>query len=408
MESDAIIFIPGIKGTKLVETNRPTHDVLWSGIQSNFETIEHLELTQPFKNQFYDERLESLIKAGEIETLAYGEFLRDLKTDKPVYIFNYDWRHSAQVNGEGLHNFINYLINKSRANKKLKELNKPFRRFDFITHSLGNAPLRSYINEFDPNFERINKIVFTVPPFLGSIDIAEVTLIGEGFFPNVKGKIRKLIRTFPGALELLPIYKGASRFSTGGQHNFFNYGHWQSNIILPQESDSDKHRIAEKFKITLAIAKKTVKDNIFDLSTLEKSLRDRVLIICRDGYETYQSMRVYKDKENSPKNFFDFENACRNNNGDGKVPHVSSCHYHESINTLMVMDAWRYLDYSHGFVLKDERVQKLVNRFLFPKEKFKHEVHGGSVKKVGGLEDKIDDDKKSPSYGLPFWKPVLE
>jgi Lecithin:cholesterol acyltransferase len=326
-----------------------------------------------------------------------------LKTDKPVYIFNYDWRHSARVNGEGLNNFINYLINKSRANKNLQKQNKPFRRFDFITHSLGNAPLRSYIKQFDPKFERINKIIFTVPPFKGSIDIAEVILIGEGFFPNVKGKIRKLIRTFPGALELLPTYAGASRFSPGGQHNFFNYEHWQSNIILPQKINSDKLRIAEKFKITLDIAKKAVKQNIGDLSDLPKSLRDRILIICRDGYKTYQSMRVYKGREAPLKNFFDFENACRNKEGDGKVPHVSSCLYRDKINTVMVKDAWRYLDYSHGFVLKDERVQKLVNRFLFDKKKFDHKVHGGSIQRVVGLENKKDKKKD-----LPYWEPVLE
>lgn len=395
MESDAVIFIPGIKGTKLVETNRPNHDVLWSGIQTNFETIEHLELTQPLNNQFYDERLESLIKAGEIESLAYGEFLKDLKTDKPVYIFNYDWRHSARFNGERLHNFVQYLIDKSRAHQKLQKQSKPFRKFDFITHSLGNAILRSYIKQFDAGFQRINKIVFTVPPFLGAIDIAEVTLIGEGFFPNVKGKIRKLIRTFPGALELLPTYGGASRYFSGEQHKFFQYDHWQSNII------SSQNPYSAKFKIALATAKKAVNQSICDLATLPESSRKRILIICRDGYETYQSILVYKSKKDSPKNFFDFENACRNKRGDGKVPHVSSCRYYSGINTVMVQDAWRYLDYSHGFVLKDERVQKLVNRFLFSNKTFDHKVHGGSVKRVVGLDQKTEG-------ALPYWEPVLE
>ena len=58
--------------------------------------------------------------------------------------------------------------------------------------------------------------MFTVPPFQGAIDIVCAALIGEGVFPNVKAKIRKLIRTFPGALELLPNYAGASRFDACG------------------------------------------------------------------------------------------------------------------------------------------------------------------------------------------------
>jgi hypothetical protein len=62
----------------------------------------------------------------------------------------------------------------------------------------------------------------------------------------------------------------------------------------------------------------------------------------------------------------------------------------------MVDDAWNFWDYSHGFVLKDERVQKLVNRFLNnPKKEFKFNIPGGSVKEVAGL---IPDKPQNPSY----------
>lgn len=388
MGSDAIIFIPGIKGTKLVETNRATHDTIWSGVQSNFESIEDLELTRRFNGQYYDEPVNSIIKAGEIETLAYGEFLSDLKTEKPVYVFNYDWRLSAKENGLRLNKFTNYLIEKSKVSGLERNKQKNIKRFDFITHSLGNAVLRSYIQQFDLNFERINKIVFTVPPFLGSIDIAVAILIGEGVFPNVKGKIRKLIRTFPGALELLPKYESASRFASGGKHDFFKFKQWQENVISPDNSTSGK------FKVALAEAKTTIENHICDLSKLSKDKRDRILVIARHGYDTYQTLKVHKDK--APGNFFDLGNACKNDHGDGRVPHVSSCHYWEKVCTLMVDDAWNFWDYSHGFVLKDERVQKLVNRFLNnPKKEFKFNIPGGSVKEVAGL---IPDKPQNPSY----------
>ena len=94
MSSDAVVFIPGIKGTKLVETNRTPFDTIWSGVQSNFETIQHLELTQGRSGVYYDERVKTIIDAGEIEELAYGEFIRDLDTDKPVFIFS----HRQQCN----------------------------------------------------------------------------------------------------------------------------------------------------------------------------------------------------------------------------------------------------------------------------------------------------------------------
>ncbi len=157
MASDAVIFIPGIKGTKLVDTNLPSFDTIWSGIQSNFETIERLELTTPDSGRYYDEYIKSIIQAGEIEELAYAEFLRDLKGGKPVYIFNYDWRLSATRNGERLEEFIDYLIAKSRASSQAKT----FKNFDFITHSLGNFILRNYL--LRKGFSKVNRIVLTVP-----------------------------------------------------------------------------------------------------------------------------------------------------------------------------------------------------------------------------------------------------
>ena len=57
MSSDAVVFIPGIKGTKLVNTNLVNFDTIWSGLQSNFETIQDLELTLPFNQKYYDEEL---------------------------------------------------------------------------------------------------------------------------------------------------------------------------------------------------------------------------------------------------------------------------------------------------------------------------------------------------------------
>ena len=126
-------------------------------------------------------------------------------------------------------------------------------------------------------------------------------------------------------------------------------------------------------------------------------------MIARHGYDTYQSLVVYRKRQKYPENFFDLENACENEHGDGRVPHISSCHYWEDVLTLMVDDSWRYREYSHGFVLKDERVQKLVNRFLSnPRDKFNnYKIPGGGVKKVVGL---IPDMEK----GLPYWRVQTE
>ncbi|MCK5099912.1 MAG: hypothetical protein KAR45_17510 [Desulfobacteraceae bacterium] len=371
MFADAIIFIPGIKGTTLVETNRVRFDTIWSGVQSNFETIEDLELSKMLNDKYYDEKIDTIIKPGQIESIAYGEFLRDLKTEKPKYIFNYDWRMSTVENGRKLGSFVDYLIEKSKA------ANKPIKKFDFITHSLGNFILRYFIQERQFP-DSINKIVFTVPPFKGAIDIASTVIVGEGFFPGVKAKIRKLIRTFPGALELLPTYPGASSFATAPKaHDFFNIDHWQKNITAKTNS------VAEKFKEALSVAKNTVDNELCDISGLTQEQRDRILVICRGGHKTYQSLKVYRTSPGDPGNYFDFVNAIRNDNGDGRVPHLSSSCYKNDVLTLEIRDAFFFKDYGHGLILKDERVQRLVNRFLAnPLSNFKYNITGGSITKL--------------------------
>jgi len=389
MSSDAVVFIPGVKGTTLVETNKASFDTIWSGIQYNFESIEDLELTRYQPGEYFDHRLDSLIRAGEIEDLAYGEFLQDLDTDKPVYIFNYDWRHSAKQNGKRLRDFLVYIKRKSRA------LGSELKSFDFITHSLGNAVLRSYLKQ--SGSAGVNRIVFIVPPFDGSLDITSAALVGEGFFSNVKAKFRKLVRTFPGALELLPTYEDASRFDSGaGKHSFMKYAHWQSNITEPGNT------LAEKFRMALKDARSTVSTDLVDIAKLSESLRKRILVIARHGYETWQSVEIKRNKGKSPENFVDFENGNRSRDGDGRVPHVSSCRYHASVLTLLVDDALFFRDYDHGFILKDERVQKMVNRFLFRKSgAFKSGIPGGSIKRVKGLSKSLD------SNGLPSWKALV-
>jgi len=389
MSSDAVVFIPGIKGTTLVETNKAAFDTIWSGVQYNFESIEDLGLIRHQAGEYFDHKLDSLIRAGEIEGLAYAEFLRDLDTKKPVFIFNYDWRLSAKENGKRLRDYLAYIKRKSRA------LELELKTFDFITHSLGNAIMRSYLKQ--SGSASVNRIVFVVPPFDGSLDIVSAALVGEGFFSNVKAKFRKLVRTFPGALELLPTYEDASRFDTGAaKHKFMNYGHWQSNITEPGDV------LAGKFRMALKDARATVNNELVDISKLSESLRKRILVIARHGYDTWQSVEVKRNSGKSPENFVDFENGNKNKDGDGRVPHISSCKYHASVLTLLIDDAMFFREYDHGFILKDERVQKLVNRFLFRKSgAFKSGIPGGSVKRVKGLQKTLD------SAGLPSWKALV-
>ncbi len=141
------------------------------------------------------------------------------------------------------------------------------------------------------------------------------------------------------------------------------------------------------------MASKTVREGVQDLSTLPASLRKRMLVIARDGYETLQSVTVERNPSREPKNYVDLRNAVRSRDGDGSVPHASSCCYYQDILTLMVTSAWFEIEHGHAFILNDERVQRLVSRFLSDKP-FRSGSPGSSVKRVVGLVAVDGDPKK--------------
>ncbi len=370
--SDAIIFLPGIKGTTLVNTNRADYDTIWSAIQSQYEDLNLLELSFDENDMGYDSWPHSLIKPGQIEGIVYSEFLRDIKTEKPIYVFNYDWRQNSVVNAERLQQFMTMLLQKSKASQRF---DKPLRRFDLIAHSHGSNVLRQLTAM--EGLRRIGKIVLAAPPLRGALDAVDAVLTGEGVFPGVRARVRKLIRSFPGALELLPTY-GAGLFDDQSVVDFFNLAHWQANIT----DDDNSH--AAIFSETLGIARK-MQARLHDWSALKKPLRDRILIIVRDGYATAQSVQVHKQMAGEPNNYVDLEHMHFSPHGDGTVPHISSCAWSDKILTLVATDSWRYRDYGHGFILKDERIQKMVRRFLSDSKPFDWYIPGRSIKKVGAV-----------------------
>lgn len=375
----AVILIPGIKGTKLLEINKTPHDTLWSEMQYRFESIEDLELTTPDANGiYYDKKLESIIGAGEIEELGYSEFIHDVDAGGPIYIFGYDWRLPAEQCAMRLHAFLEYLKGKSKV------LGNNISQFDFVTHSMGSHVLSAYLQEKGMN--DVGRIVFVAPPFLGSLDIASGVVLGEGWFEKVKAKFRKLIRTFPGSLQLLPRYENAGLHRANNEDcDFFDTEQWQSNILK-----------SSLFKETLATANNTVSAKLFDLASLSPEERKKVLVIARTQFETSQSMYINATGPDDCKNYFDFKNMCKTTNGDGRVPDKSSCHYHNVVDTLMIDDANFYREHSHATLMKDERVQGLCSNFLKNGKVYYNKLND-SVQKVTGLKKKL---KK----GLPYWE----
>ncbi|RLD53105.1 MAG: hypothetical protein DRJ05_16870 [Bacteroidetes bacterium] len=396
MKGDAIILIPGIKGNQLIDTNTHNFHPIWRDMRFNFQRVQDLEFTAEYDEQFYEEKIDTIVTNGPVESLAYKEFMEDIDSDLPKFYFSYDWRKSNRDNAKLLDDFIKMLINKSKASHNASTINK----VNIVTHSMGNHICRFYINDF--GFKSIHKVVFVAPPFLGSIAMVDAVIRGQGLFKNVKKKLRQIVRTFPGAVELFPTYEYAAVFNNGQAVDFYNKDHWQAGIMraLQDTKETYEKRLAEKFVLNIEKAKKDMSDLENWMKDLSVEDRKRLLIIVRDEFKTDQAVKV-NEEDPVTKNSIDFREALVTEDGDGVVTHASSCCYHDSILTLAIEDSWRFDDDSHAFFMTEERVQQLVSWYFNDKETFDYHIPGNSIKRVTGL-------KKKTKKSLNYWKITKE
>lgn len=352
MASQAIVFIPGTKGTQLEDRNSFGHVPIWRDIRYNFSPIQVLALTRDYGHGYFEKDTHTIIQPGSLESIVYQEFIQDLWPQKPCFLFNYDWRLPNAMLGEQLNQFLNYLKERSESAQHENSEVEIIEHVDIVVHSQGNHVLRNYIMEY--GFECIDRAVFVAPPFLGSLEMVKAMLCGQGFLWT-REKTRKIVRTFPGCFELLPCYEGAGRFMDGSEVDFFNYDHWQESSGIV----SDKARFTEM----LVNARKSVSElNDHWMQHLTIGHKQRMLIIVQDGFKTLQQVKV--DEDAAVRNEVDFDEAIVTRAGDSIVPHVSSTYYASDIPTYMVKKALWKEDLSHAFIMKEERVQRLINRFL--------------------------------------------
>ncbi len=124
---------------------------------------------------------------------------------------------------------MEYLIIKSGKINKAD----PITEFDFVTHSMGNMPLRHYI--LQNGMSKIGKIVFPNPPFKGAPDAISALTVGQGFFFN-RDETRKMARSLPALFELLPNYQFAQLmlFPIGKHKDLWKLDSWQFIILFTQ------------------------------------------------------------------------------------------------------------------------------------------------------------------------------
>jgi len=364
-----IVLIPGIQGTKLFNTNEKDFKVIWSGVKKNFSNITKLALQ---KDGTSDAEIEMVVERADVENLAYSEIVNYLRSlGYRVFIFGYDWRKSNMETAEKLVTYIDRLKDKLNVNS-----------FNFLTHSMGALVLSSYFkllgNEDNIN-AIVNRVIFTVPPFLGSVESTFNLIAGKSRLFNSSDDFRKIARTFPSIYELLPVYKGAYTFKNPDREDQFDYAdfdtYWQH---VPNATRPDTLVKQQLIRDRLAAMGKTRDQNdfIYDFHQIQsQELIDKLLVVVGVGEDTRVNI-VIKDKVDHVVNFFDFEHPHSEGEGDGTVPHASGIAFKDSIFTLKVrsrkMETWadgRFImtDW-HAFFLNNGRVQNVITRFFKPRD----------------------------------------
>ncbi|WP_286228681.1 lipase/acyltransferase domain-containing protein [Neobacillus mesonae] len=348
--SRAVILIPGLQGTKLVNSNTLNFDTIWSSVQSKYETIYDLALKQDSR---FEVKPKSIIERSDVEDLPYRQvvYVLEHKTSMPVYIFGYDWRKSSAETAQQLAAYVEYLKEKLGINS-----------FNFVAHSMGAMIFSCYLKQLQGNYEVIDHAVLAACPFKGSVRSLIALTAGEGGFKfplfNSNDEFRKIARTFPSVYELCPTYKNAIVFENGAEFDLFNPDHWQSNI-----GNDDPAMFLDRIRQIKAFWDRQ-NSAMLNLTELPDEVRKRILIIAGEGEKTKNKVIVQPlSPDGRAKNFFNFESKDADGNGDGVVSLDSAEIYKEKILTLAVKKKWTDIA-MHSLMLNDGRIQTLVTRFL--------------------------------------------
>ncbi len=354
MSENPTVFLPGIKGSKLIDTYPLDFRLRWSledmTIGNVWEDEEDLALDNGSADRGYH-----MLREHEVFSLAYRQFVNRLRhwVSPHVYVFPYDWRLPLEETSARLTDFLKRVRGKFGTDTPI----------NFVTHSMGGLIVRSYLWRMmrEGALDRIGRLVFIAPPFKGSLNAVEVLIKGEkqGLFGSAEG-FRKVARGFPSVYQLLPHYQDAIRNATTKEEmDIFKIQSWQANVLEPGkgfradflENAEDFHRGGSRDQERRGRAPMIADE------ALRKQLGDRSLVLISTGHETMQQIPVEPNETNQNRNWYDFKRAKRDENGDGVVSVRSAAV--EGITLCIFEDAPK-----HAFVCRAEEVAEATSDWL--------------------------------------------
>lgn len=351
----AIILIPGIKGSELVDSYPLDWPTRWSLEDMNVGDIIESPLDLALLEGRFDGAEAHRLQPSRPLRYAYGEMvgkLRAWRAPEALYTFTYDWRRSIEHAAAKLVEFCAEVEGRLAALKRKEPL-------QFVTHSMGGLVLRSALtlrNARDP-FAGIGRIVFIAPPFKGSVGSVQMLVAGEkdGWFGSDED-YRRIARGFPSVYALTPSYAGAALDERGAEVDLFRAANWQANVRDGSEFRADFLANAE----ALVRARKaqfggTSSAPLLSDSTLASNA-DNVLVLQSAGFNTPRQLPVLTRNAKNP-NWCDFANQIIDKLGDGRVHLMSS-----AVKGVPLAAYTNAPD--HGRVCRDDRVINTVSLFL--------------------------------------------
>ncbi len=311
----ATILVPGIKGSKLVDTYPPDFRVRWSLEDLVAGDLFEDPLDFELRDGLYDADDRHVFREWELMNAAYKPMIHRLRkwVDQRLYLFPYDWRLPIEVNAARLNDFIDHIAAKlgSRGGQEI----------NFIAHSMGGLLLRSALGLRRPRpFDGIGRVVFIAPPFRGTCEAARTLVAGEktGWLGNSED-FRKLARGFQSVYQLLPSFSGAMvNAKTGKALDIFDVSCWQRNVVNAPTFRKDFLVNAEAFLKAGRAARggDSAAPMLSDAGLRRHA--SQILILQSAGHPTLR--RVPVDCGNLPNpNWFDFAAAKSDEQGDGRV-----------------------------------------------------------------------------------------
>ncbi len=358
----AIVFIPGIKGSRLVDAYPTGWPVRWSLEDMIGGNVIENPLDMALTHGRYDAQDGHWMRPGHAIGYLYNRLIDKLRAwqkPQPLYVYPYDWRQPLEISAAQLVRMLEDIQGREQTAGRSRELS-------FVTHSMGGLLLRSALGLRDRRapFRDVHRIVFIAPPFRGSIGAPYALVAGEreGLFSSDEDS-RRLARTFPSVYQMTPSWIQAAVDSDGHALDLFKPIHWQANVRDGDEFHAGFLHEAEAFVRGNGKSRqaRSAAPMLGDRTLAAHA--DRILILCGVGHPTPDRLPVQTANVRNP-NWFDFAGARITPHGDGTVPMVSAA------VKGVTLAAFEHTS-EHALLCREERVVNLVSMWLEGKKALK-------------------------------------